>query len=405
MRIVVVGASVAGIRTVQALRARGYRGAITVIGEERHVPYDKPPLSKEMLDGSADVTPPPLLTPADIDALDVELLLGVRATGLDPVRRTVAAVAGAEIGYDTLIIATGVRPRSLPGAESRGNVHTLRTVDDAVALRRELVAGRRGVIVGAGFIGAEVASAARAHGVEVTLVEAQSTPHAQQFGPDIGRAMAQLHACHGVDLRFGVGFAEFIGSPRVQAVRLTDGTELAADFVVVGIGARPATDWLTTSGLPVEDGICCEESLCVPGFPDIYAVGDIARRRHPFYGEALRIEHWTNANDHASIVAAAILGEPLPRATLPYVWSDQYGKRIQIIGRPALGTARILRGDLISGDLVAGYADTDGVLVGALVVDNPRLLGGFRRAITGGQHIDEYEQTAASASRRTKQPR
>ncbi|PPJ25571.1 NAD(P)/FAD-dependent oxidoreductase [Nocardia nova] len=402
-RIVVVGASVAGMRTTQALRAGGHRGAITVVGEERHLPYDKPPLSKQMLDNRTDAAPAPLLTRDDLEALDIELLLGTRAVGLDVDRKVVTTADSTELDYDNLVIATGVRPRTLPGTESLANVHTLRTADDAAALRRELRPGRRGVIIGAGFIGAEVASAARAHGVEVTLVEAQSQPHAHQFGVEIGRALAELHASNGVELRFGAGFAEFIGTGRATAVRLTDGSRLPADFVVVGIGARPATDWLTTSGLPVPDGISCDEFLRVPGFPGIYAVGDVALRKHPFYGEALRVEHWTNANEHASVVAATLLGGPPPRAALPYVWSDQYGKRIQIVGRPALGTARILHGALGSGDLVAGYTDADGVLVGAVVVDDPRVLMTLRRAITDRQHIEDYEHSAAS--RRAKQPR
>lgn len=392
MGVLIVGASVAGVRTAQALRARGYRDAVTLIGEEPHQPYDKPPLSKEMLGSSSNGTPTPLLRPDELRALDARCLLGVRAVRLDPVRRVVVTGDGGEIGYDCLVIATGVTPRTLPGAESLRNVVTLRTADDAAALRAELRPGRRAVVVGAGFIGAEFASAARAYGVDVTLLEAQTAPLGQQLGAEVGTALSRLHTLHGADLRTGVTVAGFVGTDRATAVRLSDGSELAADLVVVGIGASPATGWLEGSGLPTPDGVDCDESLRVIGFSDVYAAGDVARWRHPLYGQPLRVEHWTNANDHAAVVAAGIAAAPLPRAQLPYVWSDQYGRRIQIIGRPSLGVPVIRRGDVETGGFVAGYADADDVLVGALVVDNPRLLMKFRKAIVGGQRSADFEQ-------------
>ncbi|MFD4195288.1 NAD(P)/FAD-dependent oxidoreductase [Amycolatopsis thermoflava] len=398
MSVLVVGASVAGVRTVQALRARGWRDEVTLIGEEPHSPYDKPPLSKEMLDPSSDGGRVPLVGADELTALEVDLRLGVRAVRLDPARRVVTGGDGAELGYDTLVIATGVVPRTLPGAESLSNVFTLRTAEDAAALRRELRPGRRAVVVGAGFIGAEFAAAARAHDVEVTLVEAQEVPLEQQLGAEVGAMLSRLHERNGVALRCGVRFAGFVGSRRATTVALSDGTELPADFVVVGIGARPATDWLTGSGLPVPDGVDCDESLRVIGFPDVYAAGDVARWRHPFYREPLRVEHWTNANDHAAVVAAAVLGAPPPRAPLPYVWSDQYGRRIQIIGRPALGSPVILRAGRDGDGLVAGYADDAGVLVGALVLDDPRLLMKFRKAIIAARHAEEFERAVLPAA-------
>ncbi|MDV2477052.1 p-cumate dioxygenase [Rhodococcus zopfii] len=392
MGVLIVGASVAGIRTVQALRARGYRGEITVLGEEVHHPYDKPPLTKEMLAADTHGGHVPLLTSEALDALDVDLRLGVRAGSLDLDRKSVTSEDGEEFRYDTLVIATGVSPRRLPGSDLLDNVYTVRTADDVAGLRREMVAGRKAVVIGAGFIGAEFAAAAREHGVEVTLVEAQESPLALQLGAEVGQALADLHRSSGIVLHSGVSFARFIGSGRTTGVRLSDGRELPADFVVVGIGAQPATEWLESSGLPLADGIECDASLHVIGVPDVYAAGDVARRDHPHYGESMRIEHWTNANEHADTVAAAIAGGPAPRPSLPYVWSDQYGKRIQIIGRPALGSPVKVRGEAQTGDLIACYADDDGTLVGALIVDNPRLMMQVRKAILAGERYDRFEQ-------------
>ncbi|MDH6284163.1 NAD(P)/FAD-dependent oxidoreductase [Prescottella agglutinans] len=392
MGVLIVGASVAGIRTIQALRARGYQGEITVLGEETHYPYDKPPLTKEMLDLNANGEHVPLVSPDALDALDVDLRLGVRATELDISRKAVTSEGGDVYRYDSLVIATGVSPRQLPGSAPLENVYTVRTADDVVGLRREMVPGRKAVVIGAGFIGAEFAAAASAHGVEATLVEAQASPLALQLGAAVGEALVGLHTSRGVTVHTGVSFDGFIGVGRAIGVRLSDGRELPADFVVVGIGAQPATGWLESSGLPLSDGIECDESLRVIGVPDVYAAGDIARWRHPHYGESMRIEHWTNANDHADAVAAAIVGSPAPRPSLPYVWSDQHGKKIQIVGRPVSGSPVMVRGEAQTGDLIACYADDSGVLVGALVVDNPRLLMQLRKAILAKEQYQQFEQ-------------
>lgn len=398
MSVLIVGASVAGMRTVQALRARGFEGEITALGEESHVPYDKPPLSKEMLAVTSGGDTVPLMTPEALSELDVDLRLGVRAASLDAARKTVVSDAGDEYRYDrALVIATGVTPRELPGTDKLENVYTVRTADDVVGLRRELVSGRKAVVIGAGFIGAEFAAAATAHGVEVTMVEAQQSPLALQLGAEVGNALAGLHANAGVVVLTGVSVDKLVGTGRASAVRLVDGRELPADFVVVGIGARPATDWLASSGLPIADGIDCDASLRVIGTSDVYAAGDVARWRHSLYPEPVRIEHWTNANEHADAVAAAIMGAPAPRVSLPYVWSDQYGKRIQIIGRPASGSLAMLRGEAHTGDLVACYTDTDGALVGALVVDNPRLLMQFRRAVIAREQYEQFEHRVFAA--------
>lgn len=375
-RVVVVGASVAGIRTVQALRLQGFDGAITLVGEELHHPYDKPPLSKESLT-SADLIP--LLGEDELAALDVDLHLGVRATGLDTAVRVLRTDAG-DHSYDHLVIATGVTPRTLPGADLEG-VRTVRTADDATYLRGRLVERPRVVVIGAGFIGAEFAAGARAAGCEVTVVEAQATPLSHLLGERVGARLAELHEQHGVAVRTSARFEHFVGGSKVEGVALADGEVLPADLVVVGIGASPATGWLAGSGLPVEDGVECDADLRVVGHPEIFAAGDVARWPHAHYDRAIRVEHWTNANEHGAAVAAAITGAPAPRAQAPYVWSDQYGHRIQIVGRPADGELVRLDGTGPQ-DLVAIYADASGAAVGGVVVDDARAFMKVRKAVT-----------------------
>lgn len=379
MTVVIVGASVAGIRTAQALRMQGFDGALTIIGAEIHLPYDKPPLSKEVLNGEM---PSVLISEEQLTGLSADVRLGVRATSLDPGARIVHTSDGREVGYSTLVIATGMTPRMLPGVVPPAGVHTMRTADDAVALREALLTRARVVVVGAGFIGAEFASAGRRHGCSVAIVEPQPTPMAHLLGAQVGQALAQLHLDHGVDLHTGVAFARFEATEdgRVAAVVLDDGQRLPAEVVVVGIGAIPATAWLESSGLPLSDGVECDDQLRVRGFPDIFAAGDVARWPHALYGHSMRIEHWSNANEHASIVAATLLGRPVPAPQVPYVWSDQYGHRIQIIGRPAIGELVSLTGSA-EDHLVAAYADAAGTLVGAVVVDDPRTMLQFRKAI------------------------
>lgn len=393
MTVVVVGASVAGIRTAQALRMQGYDGALTIIGAEVHLPYDKPPLSKEVLTGE---TPGALISKEQLAALSVDLRLGVRATSLDPQGRVVETSDGGSVAYTTLVIATGMTPRMLPGIEPPAGVHTMRTVDDALALREALLARATVVVIGAGFIGAEFASAARHHDCAVSIVEPQPTPMAHLLGEAVGAALAQLHIRNGVFLHTGVTVDRFetTDGGRVQAVVLGHGQRLPADVVVVGIGATPATGWLESSGLPLSDGVECDDQLRVRGYPDVFAAGDVARWPHALYGQSLRIEHWSNANEHAAIVAAGVLGKPVPAPQVPYVWSDQYGHRIQIIGRPAIGELVSMTGSA-EDHLTAVYADGAGAVVGAVVVDDPRKMLQFRKAIM--KHAPASELVPADA--------
>lgn len=387
-RVVIVGASVAGVRTAQALRMQGFDGTITLVGEEPHHPYDKPPLSKEQLASDAPSEPPALLSAEELTQLDVELHLGVRATGVDPARRVVHTDVG-DHGYDHLVIATGVSPRTLPGT-ARPGVRTVRTADDATFLREQLAAAPRVVVIGAGFIGAEFAAAARARGCEVTIIEAQETPMAHLLGDRVGARLAALHTRHGVALRTGARFDHLVGDSAVEGVALAGGEVLPADLVVVGIGATPAIEWLADSGLPVDNGIECDGDLRVVGHPEIFAAGDVARWPHAHYGEPIRVEHWTNANEHGAMVAAAITGAPTPRVQAPYVWSDQYGHRIQIVGLPSRGTLASLTGDGPE-DLVAVYADDAGTVVGGVVVDDPRAFMKLRKAVTKGAVLTALE--------------
>lgn len=390
MSILIVGASVAGIRTVQALRKHGYNDSITVVGEEAHFPYDKPPLSKEVLLPDGTGQPPLLLSEAELKDLGIKLHLNTRAVALDTKGRTVTMHDGTKFPFDDLVIATGVSPRTLPGSDELTGIHTLRNLDDAVALRAGLATAGDVVVIGAGFIGAEFAAAARAYDTRVTLVEAQPVPMTHVLGAEVGAELARLHEINGATIHTGAAFSHFIGEGHVSGVALEDGRVLPADLVVVGIGATPATEWLESSGLPIANGLQCDTSLRVLDAERIYAVGDVANWTHGFYGTNMRIEHWTNANEHADILAATLMGTPVLQAQVPYVWSDQYGHRIQIVGRPGDGTVAISHGSVESG-LVAVYADETGLVTGALVVDNPRMLMKCRKAVTKRVTIDDLD--------------
>lgn len=391
-RVVIVGASVAGVRTAQALRLQGFGGAITLIGEEPHHPYDKPPLSKGHLAADAPDAPPALLSTEELRQLDVELHLRVRATGVDPVGHVVSTDTGHH-EYDHLVIATGLSPRTLPGSERTG-VRTVRTVDDTLFLRSQLASTPRVVVIGAGFIGAEFAAAASSRGCKVIIIEAQETPMSHILGDRVGGRLAELHTLHGVDVRSGVRFDRFVGDSTVEGVALAFGEVLPADLVVVGIGASPATEWLADSGLPIDNGVECDADLRVVGHPEIFAAGDVARWPHAHYGEPIRVEHWTNANEHGAMVAAAITGAPAPRVQVPYVWSDQYDHRIQIVGLPSRGTLACLAGDGPQ-DLIAVYVDDAGTVVGGVVVDDPRAFMKLRRAVTKRASLADLEPPLA----------
>lgn len=383
MTTVIVGASLAGLRTAESLRKHGHDETIVLIGDEEHLPYDRPPLSKEHLDAAQAAEPVMLRKAEDYDALELDLRLGVRATGADLDARVVSTTGG-EVPFDQLVVATGGTPRRAPQAGTLDGFHVVRTLADADALRADLDREPRVVVLGGGFIGAEVACAARKRGLHVTMVEALEAPLSRALGVRVGNLLTQPHADHGVTVRCGVTVTEARGAGRVEEVTLSDGTVVPADVVVVGLGVTPATGWLEDSGLDVSDGVLCDAGLRAVGTrATVYAVGDVARWPNEKFGETMRVEHWSNANEHAEVVASAITGNPRAATSVPYVWSDQYGSRIQIVGRPGASDEVTLRLDDDGCRHVAAF-ERAGRLVGLMAVDSPRTIIKARKAIGGG---------------------
>lgn len=396
--ITVVGASLAGLSAVRALRAQGFDGRIVVVGEERHRPYDRPPLSKDVLLGTGarggrpdgpgpDPGPDRLALPALTDSeeeaeLGAEWLLGTRADALEPASRRVRLSDGSAVFTDGVVIATGAAATWLPaaapppGGRRPAGVHTLRTFDDALALRTDLAGGAaRVVVVGAGFIGAEVASSCAALGLAVTVVEVAPLPLIGLLGEQPARVCAALHADHGVALRCGTGVrALHAAHGRVAAVELTDGSLLPADVVVLGVGARPRTEWLAGSGIALDDGVVCDAG-CVTGIPAVVAAGDVARVA------GFRDEHWASATGQpATAVRNLLAGRTVqPWTGVPSFWSDQYGCRIQFAGRRVLpDTVRIAEGDPADRSFLAVY-ERDGRITAALAMNRPRSFQRVRR--------------------------
>jgi len=380
-RIAVVGASLAGLRAAESLRRLGYGGALVLVGAEKHLPYDRPPLSKELLQGRWEVDRIGLRR-QPYEELELDLRLGVRATALDLAARELVLGDGVREPFDALVLATGASPRRLRGQPDLPGVHLLRTLDDALALRAALEARPRVLVVGAGFIGAEVAASCRARGLQVTLVEPLPVPLARGLGEAMGRVCAELHRDQGVDLRCGVGVSGFQGHQRVERVTLSDGSSVEADLVVVGIGAAPETGWLEGSGLRLDDGVVCD-AFCAAA-PGVFAAGDVARWHNPLFGEEMRVEHWSNAAEQGSYVAERLAGTDLgaqPFAPVPFFWSDQYGVKIQFAGRMRPDDeVRLVAGSLAERKFTALYGRA-GRLSGVLAWSRPRDLAKYRRLI------------------------
>lgn len=380
--VTVVGASLAGLSAARALRSQGFEGALTVVGEEPRPPYDRPPLSKDFLLGKAAVADL-ALDDEDDAGLDIRWRLGTRATGLAPERRAVLLADGTEIASDGVVIATGAAPLQLPGSGGLTGVHVLRTLDDAEALRADLMAGTpRVAVVGASFIGAEIASSCAALGLDVTVIEAAATPLAAVLGEEIATHCAALHGEGGVRLLCGTRVARLLGADRVTGVELADGHQIPADVVVVGIGVRPNTEWLSDSGIELGDGVLCDAG-CRTSLPSVVAVGDVARLRRADGGTA-RIEHWSNANDQPAIAARNLLAgatvEEFRR--VPYFWSDQYGLRLQFAGvRRVDDEVRVVDGDPAERSFAAVY-ERDGAITAAFAMNRPRPFTRLRRQVT-----------------------
>ncbi|MDH6217246.1 NAD(P)/FAD-dependent oxidoreductase [Streptomyces pseudovenezuelae] len=392
--VTVVGASLSGLYAARELRAQGFDGRLVIVGDEPHRPYDRPPLSKDFLTGRADEDQLALTDAEETGELDAEWLLGTRARGLDARGRTVLLDGGRTVSTDGVVIATGARARRLPGDDLAG-VHTLRTLDDARALRTELTRGSRQVVViGGGFIGAETASSCAALGHTVTVVEAAPLPLVPQLGAEMAAVCAALHRRGGVDLITGTGVAGLRGTVAVTAVELSDGRTLPADIVIVGIGATPNTGWLAGSTLALHDGVLCDDG-CVTSLPQVVAVGDVAR-----VGGA-RAEHWTSATEQPRVAVANLLAGHTTRTvrSLPYFWSDQYGARIQFAGRRQDGdTVRITEGELTDGtppeDGFLALYERNGRTTAVLSMDRPRPFMRARRELTRGESEARQEPAA-----------
>ncbi|WP_210493146.1 FAD-dependent oxidoreductase [Patulibacter sp. SYSU D01012] len=374
-RVVVVGASLAGLRAAQAVRASGHEGSLVVVGDEEHPPYNRPPLSKGLLAGAqshADCVFP------GVDALDAEWRLGAAAVGLDRDGRTVALADGGRVPYDRLVVATGCRARTWPGAEG---VVTLRTVDDAVALGRALQPGARLAIVGAGFVGCEVAATARGLGCDVTLVDVAPHP-LLPLGPELGGRCAALHREHGVDLRLSTA----VDAVDRAGITLAGGERVDADVVLVALGGVPNTEWLAGSGLTLDarGGLRCDGTLTSVDDPDVLAAGDVAAWPHALVGgEVVRVEHWTTAAEHGGLAGRNAVVDPADRAAHvapPYFWSDQYATKIQAVGFPGrAATLAIVEED--GPRLLAEAHDADGRLVGAVAFNHAKRLAAYRRRL------------------------
>jgi NADPH-dependent 2,4-dienoyl-CoA reductase/sulfur reductase-like enzyme len=382
--VLIVGAGLAGSRCADTLRARGYAGRITLVGAEPDGPYERPALSKELLLGERDRASLALRPQTHWADSGIELALGCRVDHVDFGSRT-ALAGGRTVEWDALVLATGAAARRLPEAPPHG-VHVLRTLADAARLRAELEPRTRLVVIGAGFVGTEVASTARSLGVDVTLVDVVPRPLARILGDDVGDLLARRYGESGVVLRLGVGVARLRANAagRVDGVELADGSMIPCDAVVVGIGVRPEAPDVALER--AQDGGIVTDASGRTAVPGVYACGDVAHAWHPLLGRHLRVEHWTSAARQGAAVAAAILGEEEPRPELPYFWSDQFGLRLQYVGHADDWAAVDFEGDEES--FAVRYLDVDGRPLAALLGNRPRALGALRRELAGAALAD-----------------
>jgi 3-phenylpropionate/trans-cinnamate dioxygenase ferredoxin reductase subunit len=399
VHVVVVGAGLGGLRTVEFLRAEGFSGRITLVGDELHEPYDRPPLSKQILAGQWPEERA-VLHRGELAELDIALHLGRKAVGVD--HSAVDLDDGTRLSYDTLVVATGVRPRRLPGQPDHPKLHVLRTLDDCRELRGSISRARSLLVVGAGFIGAEVAATARTAGLEVTMLEALPTPFARVLGEHVGQLCAQLQTDNGVTVRCGVPLEDFIVSESGIAAQLADGSIASADCAVIGVGTVIDAGWLAGLEVSTAGGLLCDTTGLVEGTGNVYAVGDIAAWQHPTVGDRPRIEHWSSAGEQAAVVAQRLAGKQITRQAdvVPYFWSDQYGLTLQLIGRSDLATSvEVLHDPGMIKGTVAGYF-ANGALVAVLAFHAPRLLNRYRRLVAAGAGEHEVHSTAAELASR-----
>jgi 3-phenylpropionate/trans-cinnamate dioxygenase ferredoxin reductase subunit len=382
-RIAIVGASLAGARTLRALRRKGFDGEVVLIGEEDELPYDRPPLSKQFLTENECPSPKSLESPSFYDGVD--LRLGVRAVGLSLRDRAVLLGDGSSVTADHVVVTTGSVARTLPSLDAVEGVTTLRTAADARRIQHAFTTSPKVVVVGGGFIGCEVAASARERGLQVTIVEALPAPVMHEVGVLVGGTIAALHRENDVDIRLGVTVAAFEADEAIRSVTLTDGTRLEADLVIVGIGANPRTDWLDGSGLLLRNGLACDEHCrVIGGDGHVWAAGDVASWPSRLFGERLRIEHWTNAVEQATAVAANLLDAASASAydAVPYFWSDLYQHRYQLVGRlSSHDDTMLLQGSLRKGQFAVAYSRA-GRLRGVVTRDMPEVIATVRQRLS-----------------------
>jgi len=349
----IVGASLAGAKAAETLRAEGFDGRVVLLGDEPQRPYERPPLSKEYLRGEKDFDAAAVHSAGFYDEQQIELRASTVVTGVDPGASEVTLSSGVRIGYDRLLVATGAAPRrlSVPGADLDG-VYYLRSVTDADTLRQALTSSAQVVVIGAGWIGAEVAASARQLGATVAMVELASVPLERVLGPEVGAIYRDLHAEHGVDLHFGVGVDALLGSTAVEAVRLSDGTVLPATAVVVGVGVTPRVELAEAAGLSIDNGIVVDEHLQTSA-PGVFAAGDVANAFHPRYGTRIRLEHWSAALNQGPVAARNMLGKATVYDRTPYFFSDQYDLGMEYRGWAPSFDQVVFRGEPASRAFIA----------------------------------------------------
>jgi 3-phenylpropionate/trans-cinnamate dioxygenase ferredoxin reductase subunit len=385
---VLLGGGLASATAASTLRMAGFDGRVIIVGDEAHIPYSRPPLSKEVLRGEKSPEQTWLRPPTWYTSKDVELRLGIRATAVDPGAHLVELADGTRLAYDKLLVATGGVPRTLdiPGVDLPG-VLFLRRLDDALALRGQLIPGAPVVVIGAGFIGAEVAASARTLGCEVTMFEIAEIPLGRALGPEIGQIYADVHREHGVELRTRVGVDRIEGHGHVQRVVATDGRVHDASVVVIGVGLVPELDLAGSSGLAIGNGVIVDE-YCRTSADDVFAAGDIANHPNLFLGRRIRIEHWQNAQHQGAAAARNMLGQQQPFREVPWVWSDQYEHNLQVVGLPDPTQRMVLRGDTETRNFSAFFI-RDGRVTAALAINRPEDIRVARLMIHDGTEAAE----------------
>lgn len=383
----IVGGGLAGVSAAEQLRLEGFDGAITLIGNELELPYDRPPCSKEYLRGQRPLEKIMLKPEGFYQASEIDTLFGSRVTRIDVINKVVEVAGMDEISYDKLLIATGSRNRTLdvPGCDLEG-IRDLRTRSDADKIRTEIAAGRSAVLVGMGFIGCEVAASLNEMGVKVTVLEALEVPFLNVLGPQVGTAIETLHREHGVTVRTNESVAGFEGTLRVGSVATAAGESIECDFAIVGVGARPNTELAQAAGLEMDNGIVVD-AFCRTSSPDVYAAGDVTRHFHPVAGRAIRVEHWQNALKQGQAAARNMMGAASEYAEIHWFWSDQYDCNIQYTGFHGHWDELVVRGSIEERKFVGFYLDR-GVVTAAVAMNNGRDLRRAKELVRAGAQID-----------------